>query len=115
MDVRHVETLNKTIYFKFMERISINEDSPEVLGSNFNTLDFNDFVAELRRKVKSDPSIRFTIIADWVNVQKARSAKALLDQYASMLHIDSITIRATRQQYNEDVNAFQSGVKWAEF
>lgn len=101
-----------------MERMSIesmnNEKSPEVLGSKFNAEDFSDFVAELRRKVKSNPSIRFTIIADWVNVQKARSAKALLDQYASRLNIDSITIRATRQQYNEDVNVFESGIKWKE-
>lgn len=101
-----------------MERMAIesinNEEGPEVLGNKFNTEDFSDFVAELRRKIKSNPLIRFTIVADWVNVQKARSAKALLDQYASRLNIDSITIRATRQQYNEDVNAFESGVKWEE-
>lgn len=91
-----------------------NEMSPEALGNKFNTESFSDFVAELRRKVKSNPSIRFSIIANWTNVQKARSAKALLDQYASRLNIDSITIRATRQQYSEDVNAFESGVKWEE-
>ncbi len=89
-----------------------NEESPEVLGAKFNTEDFSAFVSELRQKVKSDPAIRINIVADWVNVQKVRSAKALMDQYASRLNIDSITIRATRQQYNEDVNAFASGVKW---
>ena len=102
-----------------MEKMEIEstniEESPEALGKKFNTENFGDFVAELRRKVKSNPSIRFAIIADWAGVQKARSAKALLDQYASRLNIDSITIRATRQQYNEDVNAFASGVKWKEF
>lgn len=91
-----------------------NENSPETLGKKFNTEDFSDFVAELRCIVKADPSIRFTITADWVDVQKARSAKTLLDQYASKLNIDSITIRATRQQYSEDVNVFESGVKWEE-
>lgn len=101
-----------------MQRMAIelinNEDSPEVLGSKFNNKSFSDFVADLRQKVKSNPTIRFTIIANWVNVQKVRSAKALLDQYSSRLNIDSITIRATRQQYNKDTNAFESGVKWEE-
>ncbi|HNZ55151.1 MAG TPA: hypothetical protein PKN73_00285 [Candidatus Paceibacterota bacterium] len=91
-----------------------NEISPEVLGNKFNSEDFSDFVADLRQRIKANPSIRFTIVADWVSAEKARSAKALLDQYASRLNIDSITIRATRQQYNEEINVFESGVKWQE-
>lgn len=91
-----------------------NELSPEELGSKFNAENFSTFVAGLRQKVKADPSIRFAIVADWVNTQKARSAKALLDQYESRLNIDSITIRATRLQRDEDVNAFESGMKWEE-
>lgn len=97
-----------------IESTNDNEFNPEVLGIKFNTEDSDIFVDNLRQKVKSDPAARFNIIADWVSVQKARAAKGLLDQYASRLHIDSITIRATRQQYEEDVNAFESGVKWEE-
>ena len=101
-----------------MERLSIESNekelSPEELGSKFNTMDFGDFVSFLREKLKENPSARFTIIADWVDAYKTGTAKALLDQYGSKLQIDSITIKATRKQYEEDVNAFQSGVEWEE-
>jgi len=91
-----------------------NELTPEGLGLKFNSMDFNDFVRYLRQTVKDSPSVRFTIVADWINIDKARAAKALFDQYASRFQINSITIKATRQQYQEDVNAFQSGVIWQE-
>ena len=101
-----------------MEKMKIelisNEINPEALGKKFNDEDSGDFMAGLRQRVKSNPLIRFTIVADWAGVQKAQFAKAILDQYAIRLNIDSITIRATRQQYEEDVNAFESGVKWEE-
>lgn len=90
------------------------EENPEVLGDKFNSEEFIDFVAKLRQKVKANPSVRFNIVADWVDVEKTRSAKALMDQYAAKLNIDSFVIRATRQQHNEDVNAFASGVTWKE-
>ncbi|PID52263.1 MAG: hypothetical protein CR972_03195 [Candidatus Moraniibacteriota bacterium] len=86
----------------------------EVLGNKFNSEDSQEFKRYLRQKIKENPSQRFSIVADWVSLQKTRSAKALLDQYATRLNIDSITIRATREQYEEDVNAFQSGVIWEE-
>ncbi len=101
MEKLHIEQLN-------------NELSPEELGIKFNSMDFGDFSKYLRQTVKENPTVRFTIVADWVNVNKARAAKALLDQYATRFQIDSFTIRATRQQYKEDVNAFQSGVMWQE-
>jgi len=105
--------------FKFMEKIPIiesknNELSPEELGVKFNNEDTWTFERYLRQQVKAEPSIRFNIIADWVSVGKARAAKGLLDSDSSKYHIDSITIRCTRQQYMEDVNAFMSGVKWEE-
>jgi len=88
--------------------------NPEELGKKFNTENTYFFEEYLRKQVKADPLIRFNIIADWVSVGKAQAAKGLLDGYASEYHIDSITIRATRQQYEEDVNAFMSGVQWEE-
>lgn len=105
-----------------MERISITgmgekmEDSiitPEELGLKFNQLDMIDFVSYLRQLIKKDDSIRFSIIADWIDVNKVRAAKALIDD-ARRWHIDSIVIKATRQQFEEDINAFQSGVQWQE-
>lgn len=60
------------------------EENPEVLGDKFNSEEFIDFVAKLRQKVKANPSVRFNIVADWVNVEKTRSAKALMDQYAEI-------------------------------
>lgn len=94
--------------------INNNELEPESLGSRFKTEDHLDFIDFLIKRIKEDPSLRFSIVTDWVDVQKARAAKALFDQYANRLNIDSITIRATREQYEEDVNVFQSGVKWEE-
>jgi len=84
------------------------------VGEDFNAMNYTDFVSMLRNKIRTDPNIRFVIVADWVDVRKTRAAKAIIDQDAKRLHIDSITIRATRKQHMEDVNAFQSGVKWEE-
>lgn len=101
-----------------MEKLTLepikNELSPEALGQKFNAEDFSVFTKDLRQKVKENPNIRFSITADWTTVQKARSAKALFDQYSLKLNIDSFTIRATRQQKDEDVNVFESGVSWEE-
>jgi len=91
-----------------------NEKQPLDVSAEFNVMDFHDFVSLLRQRTENDPSERFVIVADWVSLQKTRSAKTLLDQYRFKLNIDSITIKATRQQFEEDVNAFQSGVKWEE-
>jgi hypothetical protein len=96
-----------------IESINNNEWSPESLGKKLNE-NYEDFVITLRQKIKEDPTIRFSIVADWTSVSTVHHAKSLLDLYSSRLHIDSITILATRQQYEEDVNAFQSGVKWEE-
>ncbi|MDP1993965.1 MAG: hypothetical protein Q8K40_01830 [Ignavibacteria bacterium] len=94
---------------------SMNRElSPEELGVKFNSEDTWSFEKYLRQQVKANPSIRFNIVANWVSVGKARAAKGILDSDASKYHIDSITIRATRQQFEEDVNAFMSGVKWEE-
>jgi hypothetical protein len=101
-----------------MERMTFEsiarEDGPEALGVKFNSEDNDEFIGYLRQKIKANPSARFAIVADWVDVHKTRAAKALWDQYSGRLNIDSITVRATRQQYEEDVNAFSSGVNWEE-
>jgi len=82
------------------------------VSEEFRAMDSVEFVYLLRRKIKENPLTHFSIVADWINVGTARYAKSLSDDYR--LQIDSITIRATRKQYEEDVNAFMSGVKWEE-
>lgn len=98
--------------FKTTEKLENLTISPEELGLKFNQLDPIDFMSYLRQLIKQDDSIRFSIIADWVDVNKTRAAKALIDD--ARWHIDSIIIKATRQQFEEDVNTFQSGVQWQE-
>ncbi|MDD4761848.1 MAG: hypothetical protein PHZ25_02405 [Candidatus Pacebacteria bacterium] len=96
-----------------MEKIPVNrEQNREEVGSKFNEMDYSDFVRFLRDKIRENENARFSIEVDWAGVEKARALKALLDQHSSRLHIDSATIRATPEQYEEDVNVFESGVKW---
>lgn len=87
-----------------------HEMSPEALGKKFNEENSIDFQGYLRYKIKENPTIRFNILADWKDIHKARAAKGIMD--SGRYHIDSFGIKATRSQYLEDVNAFQSGVKW---
>jgi len=98
--------------FKNTEKLEDSVVSPEELGLMFNQLDSADFMNYQRQLIKQDNSIRLAIIADWVDVNKTRAAKALIDD--ARWHIDSIIIKATRQQFEEDVNTFQSGVQWQE-
>lgn len=90
---------------------SSNEFDPEMLGELFNR-DPYELVSFLRSKLREDASLRFNIVANYVDVNTARGAKAILDQYGPRLNIDSFTVRATREQYMQDPNAFESGVRW---
>lgn len=81
------------------------------VSAEFVNMNSGDFRYFLREQIKKNPSMQFSIIANWIDIQTGRKAKALMDQYSC---IDSITIRATRAQYEEDINAFESGVKWEE-
>jgi hypothetical protein len=88
-------------------------NEPEMLGELFNR-DPYELVSFLREKLREDASLRFNIVANWVNVNTVRGAKAILDSWASRLNIDSFTVRATREQYLQDPNAFESGIRWEE-
>lgn len=83
-------------------------------GQEFNELESFDFVDLLRGEIRKNPNLRVKIVADWAGVDKLRAAKALLDMHKDRLHIDEFVIRASRSQYEEDMNAFASGVKWEE-
>lgn len=101
-------------YKSFREWLEHHDNESEHLGDMFNNSDFNDFVGVLRTQLKDDPNIRFNIVAPWVSLEKTRAAKALIDMYRNRLNIDRFAIQATREQYNQDVNAFQSGLEWIE-
>lgn len=90
---------------------SSNAVDPEMLGELFNR-DPYELVSFLREKLRENSSLRFNIVADWVDVNTARGAKAILDSWGSRLNIDSFTVRATHEQYMQDPNAFESGVRW---
>lgn len=107
---KSMEKFSRTELGETMEDSKI---TPEELGLKFNQLDPIDFTRYLRQLIKQDDSIRFSIIADWVDMNQARFAKALNDD-PSRWHVGSIIIKATRQQFEEDINAFQSGVQWQE-
>lgn len=82
------------------------------ISYEFINLNYIDLRVFLREKIKENPTATFSVVMDWVDKEMARKAKACLED--SRLNIKSITIRATREQYEEDVNAFESGVKWEE-
>lgn len=76
-------------------------------------MDSFEFFCEIRELKKCNPQTEVLVVADLSSldeetfVQKARFAKAVLDQGFA----DSITILCTESQYRLEVNAFQSGVK----
>jgi hypothetical protein len=82
------------------------------ISTEFVDLNSSELRSYIRQKIKEEPWAKFSAIIDWNDKQTVRNAKALLED--SRYHIESITVRATRKQYEEDVNAFESGVKWEE-
>ena len=94
-----METLNSNIE---------NETTPKDISSEFSSMDTEDFFVFLRSQ-RNEPALSITI--DWVDVWAARRLKAFVDEYTETQK-RSATIRATKEQFNEDVNAFASGVKW---
>ena len=97
-----------------IEQLKENEPTPEELGEEFNSRDFFDFRDYLYEIKEKHPDMKINIVANWISVEKTRSAKGLWDQHKDRFNIESITIKATKEQYLKDVNSFQSGVKWEE-
>lgn len=84
------------------------DDEARELGIHFNSLSYDDFLRHISSKIKGSPGTRFDIIADWHSRPKTRSARALVQLD---LPIDSITIRATEEQYNQEKQVFQGRVR----
>lgn len=84
-----------------------HEPAPKDISSEFLAMDsfeFRDFLKTL----KNEPSLLITI--DWIDVSTARRLKAFLESGRSQKRF--ATIRATDEQYNQELNVFASGVKW---
>ena len=83
-----------------------HEPSPKDISSEFLSMDTFEFMDFLRTQ-KKEPSLSITI--DWKDVPTARRLKAFLESGRGQKR--SATIRATDEQYNQELNVFASGVK----
>lgn len=70
-----------------------------------DAMEFQDFLRNLRK----EPVL--SIITDWKDVWKARRLKAFLESIEPGQK-RTATIRATKEQHDQEMNVFASGVKW---
>lgn len=94
-----------------METREQHEIPPKDISQEFLTMDtfeFSDFVRTLR----NEPSL--SIMIDWKDVPTARRLKAFLEDMRARERGQKrvATIRATEEQYEQELNVFASGVKW---
>ena len=86
------------------------EPAPKDISSEFLNMSVSEFMNFLRTQRK-EPSLSITI--DWVNVPTARKLKAFLEDFSALgKQKRSATIKATEDQYKQELNVFASGVKW---
>ena len=85
---------------------------PKDISSEFLTMDSGDFY-DFLRTLKEEPALAVKI--DWKDIFVARKLKAFLeDPHKPLEQRRFATIRASREQYNQELNVFSSGVKWEE-
>ncbi len=86
------------------------EPAPKNISSEFLNMSVSEFMDFLRTQRK-EPSLSITI--DWVNVPTARKLKAFLEDFSALGKQKRFAaIRATEDQYKQELNVFASGVKW---
>lgn len=86
------------------------EQAPKDISAEFLKMEILDFMDFLRSQ-RNEPAL--SIVIDWVDVPTARRLKAFLDDsHALGKQKRSATIRATKEQYEQELNVFASGVKW---
>ena len=86
------------------------EPAPKDISSEFLNMSVSEFMNFLRTQRK-EPSLSITI--DWVNVPTARKLKAFLEDFSALgKQKRSATIKATEDQYKQELNVFASSVKW---
>lgn len=94
-----------------MENPQFNKESepePKDISAEFLRMEPLYFLAFLRTQ-RQEPAL--TIAIDWVDVWTARRLKAFLEDQRGQQK-RSATIRATKEQYEQELNVFASGVKW---
>ena len=87
------------------------EPEPKDISAEFQNMNLREFMHFLRTQRK-EPSLSITI--DWKDIPTARRLKAFLEDFNALdlKQRRSATIRATEQQYKQELNVFASGVKW---
>ncbi len=88
-----------------------NEPTPKDISSEFLNMDTVEFLGFLKKN-RQEPALSITI--DWVDVPTARRLKAFLEDSRALSSGQkrTATIRATEEQYKQELNVFASGVKW---
>ncbi len=88
-----------------------NEPKSKDISAEFLKMDTVEFLNFLRKN-KKEPALTITI--DWVDVPTARRLKAFLEDSRALSSGQkrTATIRATEEQYKQELNVFASGVKW---
>ncbi len=94
---------------KFENKIN-QEITPKDISHEFEIMDELEF-ARFLRTVRDKQEL--SIITDFNNINTVRKLKAFVDVPSPNQRRFAI-VKATREQYEQDVNAFQSGVKWEE-
>lgn len=84
---------------------------PKNISAEFLNMNVNDFLSFLRSQRK-EPALSIKI--DWIDIQAARRLKAFLEDFDAISKGQKrfAVIRATEEQYKQELNVFASGVKW---
>jgi hypothetical protein len=90
-----------------------HEPAPKDISAEFLTMTVYDFI-EFLRSHKDEPAISITV--DWTDTVRAKRLKAFLEDFSSTIRSSGqkrlVTIRATKEQHDQDPNVFASGVRW---
>ncbi len=94
------------------ENFNIEQElnAPHDISHEFSTMDHNEFNAYVK-SLKDLKELSITI--DWTNKFDARRLKAFIEM-ARDGQKRVVSIRATKEQKNEEPNVFTSGVEWIE-
>jgi hypothetical protein len=77
---------------------------PKDISKEFLSMGWQEFKNFLDTQ-KNEPAL--SIVIDWKDVPTARRLKAFVEKEGR-----SATIRATKEQFDQEWNVFSSGVKW---
>lgn len=85
--------------------------SPKDISAEFLSMSVSDFL-DFLRKQRKEPALSIKI--DWIDIQTARRLKAFLEDFDAISKGQKrfAVIRATEEQYKQELNVFASGVKW---